>query len=246
VPIHDWSRVPDGIFHAFHVAWMAEMQIALNNGVLPADYYALAEQIAGSLGPDVLTLQANGSNGGTPASPGKIQVAATPPQVRFTAASLMDEYVLKQRTLIIRHVSEDRIVALIEIVSPGNKASQDALRSFLDKATEALYRGYHLLILDLQPPGRRDPQGIHGALWAEISDDAYQPPADKALTLASYSAGQPKRAYVEPVAVGDTLPAMPLVLEPEASVNVPLEVTYLAAYRGVPQRWRAVLEGTAI
>jgi hypothetical protein len=244
MPIHDWSRVPDGIFHAFHLAWMAEMQNALNNGVLPSDYDALAEQIAGSLGPDVLTLQVDGSDGADP-SAGKIAVAATPPRVRFTAASLMDEYVLKQRTLVIRHVSEDRIVALVEIVSPGNKASRHALRSFLNKATESLYRGYHLLIIDLRPPGRRDPQGIHGALWAEISDDAYQAPPDKPLTLASYSAGRPKRAYVEPVAVGDVLPAMPLFLEPEAYINVPLEETYQGAYRGVPQRWRQVLEAPA-
>jgi hypothetical protein len=105
-----------------------------------------------------------------------------------------------------------------------------------------LYRGYHLLILDVHPPGRRDPQGIHGAIWAEVCDDAYVAPADKPLTLAAYSAGQIKRAYIEPIAVGDALPEMPLFLEPEAYINVPLEATYQAAYRGVPQRWRRVLE----
>ena len=38
---------------------------------------------------------------------------------------------------------------------------------------------------------------------------------------------------------------MPLFLEPEMYVNVPLEATYRAAYRGVPRRWRQVLECTA-
>jgi hypothetical protein len=35
---------------------------------------------------------------------------------------------------------------------------------------------------------------------------------------------------------------MPLFLEPEIYINVPLELTYTAAYRGVPQRWKRVLE----
>jgi hypothetical protein len=36
---------------------------------------------------------------------------------------------------------------------------------------------------------------------------------------------------------------MPLFLEPETYVDVPLEETYQRAYRGVPRRWRDVLEG---
>jgi hypothetical protein len=50
-------------------------------------------------------------------------------------------------------------------------------------------------------------------------------------------------AYLEFVAVGDVLPAMPLFLDLNAYVTVPLETTYAAAYRGVPEIWRDVLEG---
>jgi hypothetical protein len=195
----------------------------------------------------VLTLQATGSNGYTePAGPqGTTAVTVAPPRVRVIATTEMDEYVLKQRTLVIRHSRDDRVIALIEIVSPGNKASRYALRSFAEKAAMALANGLHLLIVDVQPPGPRDPQGIHGAIWAEVSDDSYRAPADKPLTLAAYSAGAVKTAYVEPVAVGDALPDMPLFLTPEHYVNVPLEATYQAAWRGVPRRWREVLEGPA-
>lgn len=246
MPIHDWSRVTAGIFHDFHQAWMTEIRNALNEGILSRPYYALMEQVAGHLGPDVLTLQAlgNGDEGAPPSlsSSGLMTVALAPPRVRFTATTEMDEYVLKQKTLVIRRSSGDRVVALVEIVSPGNKASRHALRAFVNKAAEALYRGYHLLIADLHPPGRRDPQGIHGALWAEVGDDAYQAPPDKPLTAASYSAGRVKHAYVEPLALGEVLPDMPLFLEPEAYVNVPLEATYQAAYVGVPWRWREVLD----
>lgn len=41
--IHDWPRVDAGIFHAFHQNWITEISRTLNNGVLPADYYALPE-----------------------------------------------------------------------------------------------------------------------------------------------------------------------------------------------------------
>ena len=247
MPVHDWSRVGAGIFHDFHCAWIVEIRNTLNAGLLPPDHYAMAEQIVGDLGPDVLTLQAAGPTWDVPDgdAPQATAVATAPPRVRFTATAMMDEYALKQRSLVIRHSSDDRIVALIEILSPGNKSSRHALRSFVDKAAAALVRGYHLLLVDLQPPGPRDPHGIHGALWEEIGDDPYVAPADKPLTLAAYSAGPVKTAYIEPTAVGDVLPDMPLFLDPERYVSLPLEPTYQAAWRGVPRRWRTVLEAPA-
>src|SRR5437870_2329262 len=57
MPIHDWTRVNAGIFHDFHHAWIEQIKRALNSGILPEEYYALAEQHAGGFGPDVLNLQ---------------------------------------------------------------------------------------------------------------------------------------------------------------------------------------------
>ena len=79
----------------------------------------------------------------------------------------------------------------------------------------------------------------------EFADPSFELPAGEPLTLAAYSAGPRKRAYVEPTAVGRELIDMPLFLEPEVYVNVPLEPTYQAAYRGVPLRWRRVLESSS-
>src|SRR5262249_40561103 len=94
----------------------------------------------------------------------------------------------------------------------------------------------------LFPPGPRDPQGIHGVLWEQLADEPHTPPADKPLTLAAYVAEPVVTAYVEPVAIGDALPDMPLFLDPEQYVNVPLEATYQEAYKGVPRYYRAILE----
>ena len=56
MPIHAWSGVDAGIFYHFHLEWIGDLSRVLNRGLLPPDYYALAEQIAGGLRPDVLTL----------------------------------------------------------------------------------------------------------------------------------------------------------------------------------------------
>ena len=60
------------------------------------------------------------------------------------------------------------------------------MQAFVEKAAGLLERGIHLLILDLHPPGRRDPQGIHGLIWEDICGEEYAAPPDKPLTLAAY------------------------------------------------------------
>lgn len=247
MPVHDWTRVSDGVFHDFHLAWIAEIRRVLNAGLLPSSYYALAEQVAGAGNPDVLTLShptptGNGSASGGSFAPGSVALLTAPPRVRLVAHADQESYTARQRTLVIRHSSDHRIVALLEIVSAGNKASDYALQTFLDKALGALRRGIHLLLLDLHPPGVRDPQGIHGALWGRLTGESYDQPADAPLTLAAYSAGTLKTAYVEPVGVGQALPPMPLFLTAEGYIEVPLEATYQGAYAGVPRFYRDVLE----
>ncbi len=57
MPVHDWTRVPAGILHDFHLEWIATVKHALNRVLTGSEYYALAEQWAGGWGPDILTLQ---------------------------------------------------------------------------------------------------------------------------------------------------------------------------------------------
>ncbi len=239
MPIHDWTRVSAEIWHCVHLSWVAELQKVFNEQLLPAEYYAQVERIAGlhKLDREKLIVLPDADAGR-----GTVSVIADPPQTRFTAEAEMDDYALKRRTIVIRHSSGDDIVALLEIVSPGNKSSWHAIRSFVEKAVEALYRGYHLLIVDLFPPGPRDPQGIHAAIWREISDELFTLPPDEPLTLAAYSSGQRKIGYIEPTAVGKTLIDMPLFLFEGGHILVPFEATYQAAYQGVPRKWREVLE----
>jgi hypothetical protein len=246
MPIHDWPRVDAGIFHAFHHDWITEISRALNQGLLPAAYYALPEQIAGGLGPDVLTLRRPGGNGAPSAMEppeGGVALAEAPPKVRFRMRSEASQHAAKAKSVTVRHVSNHQVVAMVEIVSPGNKNHQRGLDSFVRKARTALAAGIHLLLVDLFPPSSRDPQGIHSAIWGDDSGEDFALPPDKPLTCVSYVGGAGAEAFIEPVAVGDALPEMPLFLTPEVYVPTPLEATYQMAWDGMPAYWRDVLSG---
>jgi hypothetical protein len=250
MPVHDWTRVPDGTFHHFHATWIPLLAGALNKGILPRGYYAMAEQVAGIV-PDVLTLQAvddepthsEEANEGE----GRTALAVSRPQTRIIARLETERALYADRAnhIVIHHLSNDRVVAILQIVSAGNTSNQTALDKFVRKVTDALWDNIHVSIVDLHPPRARDPEGIHGAIWGALGGDDYHRPPDKRLTLAAYSAlSRDTRieAFVEPIDVGDTLPALPLFLMPGAHVSLPLESSYMTAFSQVPLRARKPLE----
>ena len=245
MPVHDWTRVDAGIFHDFHTAWITELRNVLNNGQLPDGYYALTEQHAGRTVPDVLTLQVSPPRpeGISSLSPGGLAVADAPPRVdrKLTAIGSLRA---KRRSLAIRHVSGHRLIALIEIVSPSNKDRRGHVDDLASKVVSALELGVHVLLIDVFPPGQFDPRGMHGAVWSML-DEPEEPESLRPLgqvTLASYAAGEPVDAYLAHVAIGSMLPDMPLFLQVERYIDVPLEPTYQAAFGGEPQFWREILE----
>jgi hypothetical protein len=223
MPIHDWTRVKAGLFHAFRFGWVCALSDSLNAGTLSSDYYCLAE----------------------PSIPGSTQADLT----QGSETEIPDEevYARKADRLTVRH-RRGQIVALIEIVSPGNKSNRAGFRSFVEKSTELIEQGVHLLVIDLFPPTKRDPQGVHPAIWDEFEEDGdaeFTLPSDRPLTLASYDAGPPPTAYIEPIAVGDALPEMPLFLEPEFYVPAPLEATYQISWSRFPAALKGLLEPPA-
>jgi len=251
MPVHDWTRVDAGIFHDFHTVWIGHLRTALNEGLLPPDYYALAEQHAGRPITDVLTLHASAAprepvSLPLPPAPdtGGVAVAEAPPRTR-RRQSVEPAARGRRRSLAIRHVSGHRLVALVEIVAPANKDRARHVEEFTSKILSALNVGVHVLLVDLFPPGPHDPEGLHGVMLQDLedSDERYDLPPAEPLTLASYVAGPLVEVYLEHVAVGAALPEMPLFLRPDRYVNVPLEPTYQAAYRGLPAFWREILEG---
>lgn len=240
MPMHDWTRVDAGIYHAFHHAWIEEIHRALLSR-LPADFYSLPEQHAAGYGPDILTLSI--ADDEEPAAEGGLLVKTAPLTKPKTTLyeTAGDFYASKQKSVAIRHVSGDRIVAIVEIVSPGNKDSQAGVQAFVRKARELLRAKIHLLIIDPFPVNVRVPHGLHAAIFSEFRDEPLRLPPESPLSLFAYECGQELQAYLEPLAVGDRLPDMPVFLFPDYYVQVPLESTYEAAWQAVPARWQKVI-----
>jgi hypothetical protein len=239
MPIHDWTKVPAGLFHDFHQSWSIRIKDALNAGRLPKGVAAFVEQRSGPFEADVLAVerrtrpQPNSLNGG-----GAVRQQPTTRIVRRTDRTAYSE---RANRVVVRH-HLGRIIALIEIVSPGNKDSRAALRDFVKKTIDFLRDGVHVLIVDLFPPTSRDAFGIHKLIWDEFAEEDFTFPQGKDRILASYESGPEMAAYVEPVTVGDVLPDMPLFLWNGIHVPTPLELTYQAAWDATPEDMRFAVE----
>ncbi|MFI5456794.1 MAG: DUF4058 family protein [Isosphaerales bacterium] len=241
MPIHDWTRVDAGLFHAFHQRWIAALCDALNTGGLPHDYFALQEQSIRGPIPDVLTLRLSSESDEPSGTISGLAVATAAPRARLVRHAEARVYARKADRITVRH-RDGQIVAVVEIVSPGHKASKNALRGFVERNSALIDQGVHLLVIDLFPPTKRDPQGIHKVIWDEFEEEDFELPADKRLVLAAYDAGPPPVAYVEPVAVGDVLPDMALFLKPDIYVPAPLEATYQTTRALFPAALKGLLE----
>jgi hypothetical protein len=242
MPIHDWTRIEAGAFHDFHQCWAAAIRSALNGGLLPPGYMALVEQVTGRPIPDVVTLQAReakkGPEGGT-------AVATSPPTAQLIARMERINYAKRANRVVIRH-GLGTVVAIIEIVSAGNKASRAMFRAFVEKAADIINQGVNLLVVDLFPPTPRDPQGIHQAIWDELGGEPLETPLGKPLIVASYIGGDIPEAYVQSVAVGDPLPSSPIFLSDSETdyIPAPLETTYQEAWAGFPAMLKEIIEPT--
>jgi hypothetical protein len=239
MPIHDWTRVDAGLFHDFHQVWTVILRNALNDGKLPPGYFALVEQRVQGPVADVLTLKFAAQANEADDDVGGMAVAVAPPRTRLVRRCDSQVYAGKANRVTVRHRHGD-VVAIVEVVSPGNKGSRAAINAFVEKSAELIQRGVNLLVVDLFPPGPRDPCGMHKAIWDEFGEEELDLPADQPLTFAAYDAGS-TAAYVEFAAVGQLLPEMPLFLRPGVYVPTPLNETYDLAWAQVPRPLQGLL-----
>ncbi len=238
MPIHDWIQLEPGDVHHFHQGWVVNLTNELNSGLLPPGYMAMTEQVTGRRPiPDVVSPQTLAPQD----DPGGISVATVQPTARVIAKFERINYAKRADRVVIRH-GRDKVVAIIEIMSPGNKDSRNAIRTFVEKAADILNQGVNLLVVDLFPPTPRDPQGIHKALWDEFGDAPFEAPPGKSLTVASYIGGDLPTAYVESVGLGDPLPSSPIFLSETRYIRAPLEATYMRAWAVFPAMLKEIID----
>jgi hypothetical protein len=244
MPIHDWTRTYAGAFHYFHVSWLVKLTDALNAGLLPPGYYCLGEQVIGGAVPDVLALERRMDPAkSTAASPAIEPSSGLLPSATLMAVAEAPRYPPRPRVIAVRHRSGDRLVAMVEIVSAGNKTDPAELGALVEKTVVTLSKGVHVVLIDLHPPGPNDPEGVHNLVWEKLGEDPLPLPPARPLQVVSYLAQRSVTCFIEPRAVGECLPEIPLFLSPAVHVPLPLESTYQAAFDSLPAHLRREVLG---
>ena len=239
MPMHDWTRAGAWLYHDFHTLWLTCIRRTLNDGRMPKGYYALAEQTTRTMGPDVIALQKPGTK--SPSASRHTDEGGV--AVAMRASAKLQTPAFRPKRVAVRHTTDDRVVAIIELVSPGNKDSRHAVRQFARKVVRAVHAGVHVLFVDPFPPRPADPHGMHNVVWPMLNGDPHHFPPETPLLAASYEAVTPPNCYLTPFAVGRPLPDMPVFLEPDFAVPLPLEATYTAAFADVLPMHRELLGG---
>lgn len=244
MPIHDWTRVERASFHDFHQSWMIFMKQALNGGLLPEGYFAHAERHMGRFESDLLTLSSP-----TPTAPrlnghadsysptGGVAVATKPPK----ATKQLMAGPSRRATVAVRVVGTNRLVALVEIASASNKDRADSVNAYVKKAFTALHHRVNVVHLDLLPPTKFTPDGLGGAIWTALEGDDYPFSRESPLAADSFQAGDVFDLYANPLAVGDELPDVPLFLDEDRYIELPLAPTYQSAFQSIAPKDRVLL-----
>ncbi|MCU0728456.1 MAG: DUF4058 family protein [Planctomycetes bacterium] len=156
-----------------------------------------------------------------------------------------DPFSRKARRIAIKDaVQGDRVVAVIEIVSSGNKTSRSRVEQFVGKSVTLLEKGIHLVVLDLQAPTPLVPRGLHAMISSQLGHEPSAAPAERPLSAVSYQVLETGtlRAHFVPLKVADRLPELAVFLGAHDFVRLPLEMTYEDSFRTVPWKFREVLE----
>jgi hypothetical protein len=216
---------------SFHVNWAGAIADDLNESLLPEGYFA--EEHA-QLGPmveiDVATFTDPGPStqrsGGTATLPPRAWAPPAPAMV--VPAAFPDAF----EVLVFESEGGARLVAAIELVSPGNKDREAHRRAFAVKCASYLYRGISLIVIDIVTSRRAN---LHHEI-VQISGHVgvCSLPVETTLYGVAYRPivreGQSQiEIWPSSLEIGRPLPILPLALNAEILLPIDLEATYTAA-----------------
>lgn len=228
MPLLDHFRPPLSRTHpwrGFHGAWAAAIARLLNDGVLPAGFYAVPFlDRDGPFEIDVAALhephsesRSGDASSWQPAAPGLA--------VAVDWAELDDIHVD-----VYHDGGDPKLAAAIELVSPSNKDRPQARATFAAKCAEYLRRGCGLVVVDVVTTRRAN-------LVAELFSAFDKPPPEvdlgplAAISYRSIGRNGNGQLLAWPVAIdiGQPLPTLPLWLGADLSVPLDLELSHTAA-----------------
>jgi hypothetical protein len=216
-------------WESFHTAWAGYIAELLNEQLLPDNYFAEEHShVGGRVEIDIATLEET-----SPGSSSKDGTTATLPTQVWTppAPSLVMPGLFPDsfEVLVFYEEGGARLVAAVELVSPGNKDRQESRRAFATKCANYLYQGIGLVVVDvvtnrqanlhdeiIQVMGNRDEYRLSFA--TNLYGVAYRPiKRNQEEQIDVWSAT---------LAVGQPLPVLPLSLAADLCLPLDLEATY--------------------
>lgn len=214
-------------WESFHVTWAGAIADALNEDLLPDGYFAEEHAHAGArIEIDVATF---GDVNPPPADGAVATRTYAPPAPPLTIpAAFPDEFEVR----VYEAEGGARLVAAVELVSPANKDREAHRRAFANKCAGYLAQGIALIVVDvvtsrsadlhadiLRVLGRPGGTGLPDS--TELYAVAYRPIVRAGAEVID--------VFPHPVAVGRSLPTVPLALSAELCLPIDLEATYTTA-----------------
>lgn len=218
-------------WESFHVNWAGAMADTLNESLLPEGYFAEEHaRIGPSVEIDVATFRDL-----EPAGPQATATRTAPPRAwappapaLILPAAFPDAF----EVLVMESEGGSRLVAAIELVSPGNKDQPAQRQAFAIKCASDLCRGISLIVIDIVTTRRAN---LHNEIMQLLGHgDAFALPAETRLYAVAYRPivrDQHEQVEVWPsrLEVSRPLPVLPLALNAELVLPIDLEATYTAA-----------------
>ncbi len=203
----------------------------MNESLLPEGYFA--EEHA-QLGPwveiDVATFTDSESSvprvGGPATLLSRVWAPLAPAMV--VPAAFPDAF----EVLVFENEGGTRLVAAIELVSPGNKDRVGHRQAFAVKCASYLCRGISLMVIDIVTSRR---ENLHNEIMQILGHGpTFALPAETTLYGVAYRPivrDQNEQIEIWPVAleIGKPLPVLPLALNAEQCLPIDLEGTYTIA-----------------
>jgi hypothetical protein len=214
-------------WRGFHSTWASTIARQLNEGLLPARFYAIPNvDLGGPVEIDVATLAEDDAMSSGPAvavASWSAPKAAVVVPVDFPANELVEIQVFYEE-------GGPRLMASIELVSPANKDRPATRCAFTVKCASYLNSGASLVVVDVVTDRRAN---LHQALVELLdlpADALRQSPTN--LYAAAYRTvsceGQHQlEIWHEPLTLSAPLPQLPLWLGVDVVVPLDLEQSYL-------------------
>ncbi len=221
---------------SFHSNWATRIADSLNEKWLPPDFIAEESTHAGArVEIDVATFERPAEE--VHAEAGDSGVATvrratwSPPAPMQTIAGVFPDSFEVQ---VFSTIAGMKLVAAVELISPGNKDRHEECRAFAIKCASYLQQGVSVAIIDIVTNRRAN---LHNELLRLLEgDEKLDLPAEASLYAAAYRpvlrGEQPEiDLWTAAFEVGQELPVMPLGLTSELFVPIDFAATYHEACR---------------